>query len=31
MRSGNKFSRICLFNAQVPTLEEFKEKPEFQF
>ena len=31
MRSGDKFSRTCLFNAQVPTLEEFKEKPEFQF
>ncbi len=31
MRSGNKFSRTCLFNAQVPTLEEFREKSEFQF
>ena len=31
MRSGYKFSRTCLFNAQVPTLEEFKKKPEFQF
>ena len=31
MRSGDNFSRTCLFNAQVPTLEEFKEKPEFQF
>ena len=31
MRSYNKFSRTCLFNAQVPTLEEFKHKPEFQF
>lgn len=31
MRSGKKFSRTCLFNAQVPTLEEFKEKQEFLF
>ena len=31
MRSGDKYSRTCLFNAQVPTLEEFKEKQEFQF
>ena len=31
MRSGKKFSRTCLFNAQVPTLEEFKEKTEFCF
>ena len=31
MRSGTKFSRKCLFNAQVPTLEEFRAKPEFIF
>ena len=31
MRSGKKFSRKCLFNAQVPTLDEFKEKQEFLF
>ena len=31
MRSGNDFSRTCLFNAQVPTLEEFKSKLEFSF
>ena len=31
MRSGIKFSRKCLFNAQVPTLEEFRAKPEFIF
>ena len=31
MRSGNKFSRTCLFNAQVPSLEEFRGKAEFQF
>ena len=31
MRSGKNFSRTCMFNAQVPTLEEFKEKQEFLF
>ena len=31
MRAGRKFSRTCLFNAQVPTLEEFKAKQEFSF
>ena len=31
MRAAGKFSRTCLFNAQVPTLEEFKSKTEFSF
>ena len=31
MRAARKFSRTCLFNAQVPTLEEFKLKQEFSF
>ena len=30
-RSGNGFSRRGLFNAQVPTLSEFKAKPGFVF
>ena len=31
MRAASNFTRTCLFNAQVPTLEEFKKKPEFSF
>ncbi len=31
MRAASNFSRTCLFNAQVPTLEEFKVKSEFIF
>ena len=30
-KAGDQFSRVVLFNAQVPTLAEFKAKETFQF